>query len=399
MRQNPVIVVPAYQREKSLERLLNSLLAADLSDCPKIVISIEGNAPSEVMVVAEAFAAKVSLCDVRQQPARLGLRQHILACGDLALEYGSVIVLEDDLWVDRHFYRYATSALAFYEGQPKIAGIALYGPQLNEYAGLPFSPMNNGYSTYFMQIPCSWGQAWSADQWQAFRNWYDQASEPDVQNVRTLPQNVKDWPESSWKKYFAAYMVLADQTFVYPYLAYSTNCSDPNGTHIQAGSDRFQVPLSAQGRPMEALDFCPSCDDLVAYDPFYEAVGASVFEDLELDPEDIEVDTYGSKPVELLQEKRLVLTSRPVATEDIHRSHPLAFRPVESNLGFQTSGHHRGGLHIVESTRLRERGSPPSLDQISYFFDINMRSLRTLLKVLLALPGTLADRIKTRFRH
>jgi hypothetical protein len=399
MLRNPVVIVPAFKREESLERLLSSLLAADLGACPGVIISLEGGASQTVVAVANDFASRSSLFEVRQQPTNLGLRNHILACGDCALEYGSVIVLEDDLWVDRHFYSYAVAALEFYEGHSEIAGCALYAPGLNEYLGLPFSPMNNGHSTYLMQVPCSWGQVWTADQWQDFRNWYDQASEQDIQALQRLPQNVKDWPESSWKKYFAAYMVLTDRNFIYPYHAYSTSCCDPDGTHIPTGSNRFQVPLSAQQRPLEPLRFCPADDDLVAYDAFFEAAGSSVFEDLGMDRQEIEIDAYGLKPIELLQTKQYAITSRPVLKQTIRQSYPLVFRPVEANLGFRTGGFHQGELHVVESAHLRDAESSPSLHQLSYFFGFNMQSLRHLQKILKALPGVLVSRIKGHFNR
>jgi hypothetical protein len=76
-----------------------------------------------------------------------------------------VVVLEDDLVVDRYYYLYASCALQHYRCDDRVAGIALYAPEYNEYASLPFAPMANGYSTYPMQMPCSWGQCWTREQW------------------------------------------------------------------------------------------------------------------------------------------------------------------------------------------------------------------------------------------
>ena len=43
----------------------------------------------------------------------LGLRAHVITCGDLVNIYDNIIVLEDDLFVSPYFYKYANDALNF----------------------------------------------------------------------------------------------------------------------------------------------------------------------------------------------------------------------------------------------------------------------------------------------
>ena len=106
------------------------------------------------------FRFKFGTCEVITREKNLGIREHLLWCGDQTEKYGSVILLEDDLIVDPQFYFYALAAMEMYGQSSKIAGIALYAPAFNEYARLPFMPMLSGYSCYFMKVVCSWGQLW-----------------------------------------------------------------------------------------------------------------------------------------------------------------------------------------------------------------------------------------------
>ena len=135
---NPVIIVLAYNRAQALSRLLQSIEKADYHISTTLVISIEGNASNDVVQTAENFETKKLNKLIIRRKERLGLRNHVIACGDLVNKYDAVIILEDDLVVDRYFYRYACDAIKFYNDDESIAGIALYSHEYNEFSNLPF---------------------------------------------------------------------------------------------------------------------------------------------------------------------------------------------------------------------------------------------------------------------
>ena len=121
------IVVIAYNRTASLLRLLDSLTNAyypEELDIP-LIISVEEN---------------------------LGLRQHVLECGNIADEYEGVILLEDDLYVAPSFYLYTLAAFARTRMVPRIGGISLYNHRLNVHAREPFEAIDDGYDNYYMQL-------------------------------------------------------------------------------------------------------------------------------------------------------------------------------------------------------------------------------------------------------
>ncbi len=325
---NPTIIVAAYSRYKSLIRLLDSINNAAYPDeGVNLIISLDGGATSEVVDIAESFVFMHGHKSVVRRTENMGLRKHIMWCGDQTAVYGSVIVLEDDLFVDRFFYKYATEALIFYKDDPKIAGIALYSPARNEYIDLPFQPLNDGSTGYFMQIACSWGQAWTTHHWIAFKKWLSKITLEEIEAIDNLPNAVKNWPESSWKKYFSAYLALNKLYFIYPYLTFTTNCSDPGGVHIQEGTNLHQVSLRLQSRESDAYFFKKIKESHIKYDAFFESNCDVIYNNLGINEIDIEIDIYASKSIKLLQKKKFSLTTRNVKKS--LGSFPLSFKPIE----------------------------------------------------------------------
>ena len=105
-----------------------------------------------------------------------------------------------------------------------------------------FRPLDEDADVFFLQIPSSWGQGWTKNQWHGFRKWFEQRQNDSISEADKVPPNVVDWPESSWKKYFFAYMIESNKYFVYPRISLSTNFHDP-GTHHKKMQTRLQVPL------------------------------------------------------------------------------------------------------------------------------------------------------------
>ncbi|MEL6484270.1 MAG: hypothetical protein AAFP96_05420, partial [Bacteroidota bacterium] len=97
MEQNhPAIVVVAFNRPKSLKRVLKSVQTAFYPSEIEIplIISIDYSPTNkEVLEIAHDFTWKNGAKQVIQHRENLGLKEHILSCGDLSEKYGGVIVL------------------------------------------------------------------------------------------------------------------------------------------------------------------------------------------------------------------------------------------------------------------------------------------------------------------
>lgn len=291
----PTIIAIGYNRPNSLSRLLGSLLKAHYpAGNVRLVISLDNSGDDAPRQVAEGFEWPFGEKLVIAHEKRLGLRQHVISCGDLTEQYGEVIILEDDLFVSPFFYEYTTKAMDFYADDQSIAGISLYSHQFNQTANLPFIPIDNGNShVYFMQLAASWGQAWSRQHWVGFKHWLEQHG-TDISGVDGIPADVRAWPESSWLKLYNAYIISSDKYFAYPYQSLSTNFGDP-GQHFTIASSRFQVALQ-QGRV--DYHFARLEDSLAVYDAFCEMVPSSLKKrNPKLAEYDFTVNLFGCKTV------------------------------------------------------------------------------------------------------
>lgn len=316
---NPAIIIPAYSREKALQRLLNSICSAFYHDNhkPVVIISLDGGYSEKVEVIADNFFSNMNdkfTITIIKRNINLGLRAHIIECANLGCEYGSFIILEDDLYISKNFYLYSSICLDYYKTSDSIAGISLYSQHYNEYENLPFIPApTSKYDIFFMQIPSSWGQAWTKEQWVNFITWYNLHKDMDLKSILEIPNSVANWPESSWKKFFSVYLALNEKYFIYPYISHSTNFSDPGGTHNKNTVSMVQVPLDECDSKIESLRLEQLSDNSIKYDPFMERILAKDFIYKNIKSHQISMDIYGSKDLSLLRKKEYALTSKNVS--------------------------------------------------------------------------------------
>ena len=321
---NPTIVVLAYNRQPSLNNLLNSLSRAEYGvNHVNLVISIDYSGLHDVYNLAEDFNWEHGEKIIIKHEKNLGLRHHVLYCGDLSLQYQSVIILEDDLLVSPSFYLYAKAALEVYKNDSNIAGISLYHHEHNESTELPFEVIDEGYDTYFMKVPCSWGQLWTATHWEGFRSWYDKGQQ--VLDVDFLPDNVIAWPETSWKKYFCKYLIETQSYFVFPKTAFTTN-SGAIGEHHSKITGLHQASLSIQ---KDNFKFPRIEDTINVYDQFFEILPESINGIDNIDLKDIEVDVFGTKPIYKVKSKYIL--SSKVCKMPI-RAYKAAYYPINLNV-------------------------------------------------------------------
>ncbi len=245
MKNQPTIVIAAWDRPHALQGLLDSLLSAEYLGSARLVISIDGGGHAAVIAIAEQLLWPYGEKTIIKHPTRLGLKAHILECGGLTAQYGSIILLEDDLEVARGFYQFSVDTLKAYENEALIAGISLYSYQIKESDYYPFAPYLDGLDAYLMQFPSSWGQAWTAKQWQGFEAWLKSHSQADNQ---LLPVYVQRWGKQSWKKLCVQYLLEKQLYFVYPKVSFTTN-KGYAGTHFALQLSLFEVILH-DGQPL-----------------------------------------------------------------------------------------------------------------------------------------------------
>ena len=334
------IVTVGYNRPDAMMRLLHSLLEADyLGDKVDLVVSLDkGERQAEIVEKAESFVWPFGNKTIRAFSERQGLRKHVIQCGDYALAYDAVIVLEDDITVSRGGYAYARQAAAFYGKDPRIGGISLYKHHVNVGVDHFFEPEFNGYDAFLMQFAQSWGQCWTAGMWKHFRDWYEDNedkvfSSPEFQPNR-IPENILHWGSQSWLKYYMEYIVEKDLYFVYPYHALTTNHSEV-GQHNNAASADWQIATTDA-----AFDYrFPAFDEAVRYDIFFERMDYPVkgYEDRR-----VLLDLYGNRKV--FNDADILVSSRHRPYR-VLESWKLKYRPHEKNCMHPEKGE---GLYVYD---------------------------------------------------
>ena len=350
MQADIAIVIAAYNRAASLERLLGSVARANYDGWLNIqlVISVDHSGNSDCKHMADAFEWKYGAKTVLQHPQNLGLKKHILSCGDLAQQHDAVIVLEDDLLVSPCFYDYAQQAYSFFKNEEEIAGIALYHNSFNEVAYCPFEPLHDGFDNYFMQVPCSWGQLWTKKQWKAFVDYLSTVNDSGFAN--SLPGNVQQWPNnSSWKKFFYSYLLQTGKYFVYPRIGLSTNFGDA-GQHLQQSQTVFQTPLLLSKK---IFQFSTLSESLSLYDGFYE-LSELIYSKVIDKEKTVSFDLNGTKPLSAVKTKYLISSKQCKRPQE---QFAVACYPYENNilLSISRNGTSEAYFSLGETTDFSEQ--------------------------------------------
>lgn len=316
---NIAICIICYNRLDSIKRLVKSLEQSYYNDKVPLIISIDKSETTSVEDFAKQYNWKFGNKRVITHSENLGLRKHVLKCGDLLENYDALIVLEDDVSVAPSFYYFAKQCVEKFANDDNIAGISLYNFPVNYQNQLPFTPIHADSDVYLMQCAQSWGQVWMKKQWFSFRNWYDNNSD-EFNVLPHLPKAICKWPKSSWLKYHTRYCIENNKYFIYPYISLSTNNADI-GAHYVNRTTLFQAPL------LFGLKTTFNLNPSILYDGFFE--NEIIYGLLGYTKDDLCIDFYGEKGNRL--NRRYWLTRKSLPCK-IVRSYTLSLKPYELNI-------------------------------------------------------------------
>lgn len=384
------IVVVAYNRVDSFTRLLKSLQKVDFEGQQvPLIISIDYSGENKVFEAADQFVWNFGEKRIIRHETNLGLKKHILSCGDLLEDYDAIIVLEDDLMVSPAMYSYAWQAVERYQNDDRIAAISLYAKQWSEPAWMPFAPAHSGSDVYFIQTAESWGQIWMRNQWNDFKEWYAKNNQSFYDDDR-IPAEVCRWDDRSWKKYHIKYCIEKNKYTVYPYEGLTT-CMGAMGEHTKRNTSIVQVPILERKR--ENFIFADLDDETtVKYDAFMERV-------LDNDPETC-MDLYGQK--RNYDGFRYVISSK-ILDYRVVDSFDLALRPHEENIlhAIKGSFFYQYDLHFPEQNPKKKSSGENDFEFEYYHYStFSAATDQMLIKTLLkAIFRRLKKKFKKLFRR
>ena len=319
-----LLVVPAFNRYVSTVFVVRRLLSLRLYDQFDLVVSCD----SEEIYHQLALLFDDEPIVIKKNDQPMGLRRHILEILKSGLEYETVTVLEDDIFVADGFSIYFQESVTKLKNCVKTIAFSHYSPDFNEFTGFPFYPKKVGYDNYFMQIPSSWGQTFFTNKLVKFLTQADGDFYTDFDN-RNLPKACENWNHNSWKILLYKYLISEEMWFSYPYESYSTNLNSPGGTNLVTQQNAFSVNLTANTSNVSISSYS---SESIRYDAHMESCLLS--EELsELYSELVIVDCYGAKDISIFHQDQLILTSKKC--RDAIVTFSFRFFPIESNIEFQ----------------------------------------------------------------
>ena len=357
---NIPICCVAYNRVNSLRRLLYSLKAADFDGPVTLIISIDKSDSTDVEEFADSYQWIHGEKRVIKQSENLGLRRHVLTCGDLLKDYDALVVLEDDITVAQSFYTYAKQCVEKYKDCMDCAGISLYNFPLNYHNGLPFTPIHSDSDVYMMKCAQSWGQVWMKRQWFEFEKWYENHNE-EFGDLPHLPHSICSWPKSSWLKYHTRYCIEDNKFFIYPYISLSTNNGDA-GAHVSRRSSAFQSSM------LNGYKSNFNLNPTVQYDGFFE--NEAIYSFLGIHKNELCVDLYGEKKNR--ERKRYWLTLHKMKQYRIVKSYGLDFKPIDANILFENPGYQ---IFLYDTSQVAQNSFNGTNELIDYYFSVNANYL------------------------
>lgn len=319
------IIAIGYRNEKGIRRLLEHLKNAEyMGQEVLLIISIDYSGNKDIADIGNDFVWTNGEKYVRFSEKRLGLREHILKCGDYLNEYelDAVAIFEDDVIPSKDFFIYMKAATEKYYSEKNIAGVSLYAHSCNRNTGKGFSPVMSEGDNYFLQYAQSWGQIWFRNQWNEFKSWYAKNKDNFSPDYR-IPNNIFEWNDNSWLKFHIRYCIAENKYFAYPYVSRST-CFNEAGEHTAQDSDECQVIMSNAGeKECQIIDFT---EDALKYDAFFENEG--LYKYCGVLKEDLTVDLYGARRA---TDCRYLLTNKYL-DYPIVRSWGNRLKPHEMNI-------------------------------------------------------------------
>lgn len=339
------IVTVGYNRLNSLKRLLHSLQSAKYvhGDIP-LVISIDASEDEILYEYVRNFEWEHGTKYVNIQEERLGLRGHILQCGDLTRFFRAVIILEDDIFVSEYFYSYVEQAVEFYYDEDRVGGISLYQNEIMR--DLPVIYMNDGSDTYLKQAPASWGECWTDRQWSQFKVWYDNFSDDRFLDI-DIPEHIKNW-EKAWSKYYYAYLKENSRYFVFPQVSHTT-CFADAGEHSSVTTSVGQANLIMGTHNYFFRPF----DEMVRYDSYNN--NEAIYEWLGLLQDELCID-FCCNNINI-RKCRYLLTPA-IKKCKVIKSFAMTMRPVELNIKYGIEGNDLflydtidGNMNAIEKRR------------------------------------------------
>jgi hypothetical protein len=284
-----VLIVFAWKRKASLERLVESLKRSDYAEkSVEIRFNVEFN-PS--------VAVREYLMDLEWNhgPKRIiwrsepfGLERMVVESWDASNDKEFAFFFEDDVEVHPAYFKFALACMNRSEisNDSSAIGIALTTPRFDEVnlersVWSPRLVIGENDLLFLFQQPCSWGALYFPWAWRNFLSYHAKrrGTAPfKEEGMQVIPESCVSGWRRSWKKYLMELMVMKGLVMLYPTLPNEESLSvhhREQGEHTGFGAqkqqvfsvsakivDYFRVPL-AQEKQIDKLFSLLSSEEMI----------------------------------------------------------------------------------------------------------------------------------------
>jgi hypothetical protein len=285
---NAPIIVFAYNRPDHLQKTLYALSKNLLADQSSLFLMTDGPKTNEdrlkqkkILELASHFRSSFQSMTVIHSEQNRGLANSIIkGVTQTVEEFGSVIVVEDDLITSPYFLMFMNDGLRRYQSEEKVISIHGYSHELDPPLQTPF---------FLMGADC-WGWATWKRGWQYF--------EPDGKKLLNLIErrglskkfnfeNNVDYLQmlrdqtigknNSWAVRWYASAFLAGKLTLYPNRSFVQNIGlDGSGTHCDENMD-FDVKISQVPQSLDKVIVQESAEGYQAYSKFFKKIKPTLF--------------------------------------------------------------------------------------------------------------------------
>lgn len=270
-----------YARPDHTRRTVEALLKNPIAvDTDLIVFSDAAKGPEKENAVAEvrdyiAGTKGFNSLTVHHRPHNYGLGKSIMeGVTDVISEYGSVIVLEDDIVTAPGFLRFMNDALERYRHEPKVWHISGWN--------YPIDPDGLGDAFCYRVMNC-WGWATWADRWMHFeKNPERLISEWDKEMIKrfNLDGGHDFWGQvtanasrklNTWAIFWYATIFERDGLCIQPTVSYVQNIGHDGSGENCCSSNRFYCELTTVNHTSFPEEISESCLAIERIGAFYKS--------------------------------------------------------------------------------------------------------------------------------
>ncbi|XP_062616938.1 uncharacterized protein LOC134278657 [Saccostrea cucullata] len=216
------IIVVVFNRPHSLKRLLNSLNEAEYFE-DKVILDVwidrskkDGSIHDGTFSTARKFKFKHGEYRVHNHTKHVGIYGQWIGTWNPALDSEEIaVILEDDLTVSKHFYRWLKNVHQKYDSMDNLAGYALLGRSM-KHGGAAENLRGPDEDVCFLYpILGTWGYSPHRKNWFYFVEWYrkkstDPSFQPLIPGIRpthwwkvSVQRGTTDEMWSMWHIYHA----------------------------------------------------------------------------------------------------------------------------------------------------------------------------------------------------